>query len=114
MIRHIVFLRFDSAASEADIDRYVEALGGLPRQIPSIIEFVYGRDVGRSYRADLATNWDFVVSATFMNLDDYLGYATHPEHLKLVQDHLIDLMADRAALQIEVTDGSSWATANAS
>jgi hypothetical protein len=111
VIRHIVFIRFKSDAEEAAIERYVQTVKRLPKLIPSIVDFTCGRDVGKTQHPELATNWDFVVSATFRTLPDYLGYATHPEHLALVESQLVSLMSDRAALQIEQADDqprSEW------
>jgi Stress responsive A/B Barrel Domain len=109
MIRHIVLLRFNDDAEEAAIDRYVEAVKQLPALIPSIVDFDCGRDIGKDRDLELASNWDFVTSATFSNFADYLGYLKHPEHLALVERHVVGLMSDRAALQIEEGDGPLWA-----
>jgi hypothetical protein len=109
VIRHIVFVRFKSDAEEAAIERYVEAVKSLPKAIPSIVDFACGRDVGKAQHPELAANWDFVVSATFRTLPDYLDYATHPEHLALVEKQLVNIMSDRAALQIEQADDRSGA-----
>jgi hypothetical protein len=109
VIRHIVFLRFNDDAEEAAVDRYVDAVSRLPTVIPWIVDFTCGRDVGKAQAPELASNWDFVVSATFRTMADYLGYATHPEHLALVESQLVHLIRERAALQVEDAEDSRWA-----
>lgn len=109
MIRHIVLLRFDKGAEESRIERYVRAVQELPTLIPGIVDFTCGRDVGNSLgAAAVGANWDFVVSSTFKSFEDYVMYAEHPEHKALVERHLVGLMSDRAALQIETPDADSW------
>lgn len=109
MIRHVVLLRFVEEAHESAIEQYAHAVAELPALIPEIVTFTSGRDVGKAFGPAAATNWDFVVSATFADLEAYRRYAEHPDHRALVERHLAGLMSDRAALQIEEsTAPRSW------
>lgn len=101
MIRHIVLLRFAEDADESAVAQYADAVAKLPQLIPEVVDFWYGRDAGGAGAPGRGDNWDFVVSATFHNFDDYRRYAEHPDHRALVESHLDGLMVDRAALQIE-------------
>ena len=80
-------------------------MGGLqelPSKIPCIITLRYGRDTGKVTHPDqLAGNWDFVVSTTLSSMSDYLDYATHPSHLELIEKHVVHLVKDRAAIQVD-------------
>ena len=49
----------------------------------------------------MAANWDFVVSTTLPSMTDYLDYATHPSHLELIEKHVVHLVKERAAVQVE-------------
>jgi hypothetical protein len=108
VIRHIVLLRLKEGAEDAAIDRYTTALGALPQLIPSIVSFTWGRDLGKEHDPSLAGNWDFVVSATFANIGDYVSYATNPAHVALKDEHVERLFGDRAALQIGASLDASW------
>jgi Stress responsive A/B Barrel Domain len=102
MIKHVVVLRFLPDADQRAIDRYTRALAQLPEQIPGILDFQYGADIGKAQGPQFAHNWDFTVSATFESLADYAVYSNHPAHLALVADYLGGLMQDRAGVQYEL------------
>ncbi len=75
----------------------------LPSRIPSIVNLSCGRDVGKVDHPDqLSSNWDFVVSTTFPSMSAYLEFSTHPSHLELIEKHVVHLVKERAALQVEM------------
>ena len=104
MIRHTVLLRFFEGVHDAAVDAFIEGLQELPSKIPCIVTLSYGRDAGRvEYPDQLAANWDFVVSTTLPSMSDYLDYATHPSHLELIEKHVVHLVKERAAVQVNET-----------
>ena len=46
-------------------------------------------------------HWDYAVTADFDDLDAYRVYATHPDHLAVVNESIVPNRADRAVLQVE-------------
>ncbi len=79
MITHLVFLKFNPDATEADIQQLAAGLGALPQQIEEIREFRFGTDVIRSERS-----YDFGLVSSFDDLDALQRYQAHPEHQKVL------------------------------
>jgi hypothetical protein len=92
--RHVVLIRWAEGATEAQIEALVEGLGRLPGQIPQIRHYTFGRDAGIN-----TGNHDFVIVAEFADVDDYLVYRDHPDHVALINDLLKPVLGSRAAVQ---------------
>ena len=73
------------------------ALDGLPALVPTIRDYRHGGDAGVN-----SGNFDYVVVADFDDVDGYLAYRDHPDHLALIAEHIAGRVADRAAVQFEV------------
>lgn len=97
--RHVVMFRWNDAADEAGRQGVVDALRGLPAQIPEILEYRVGPDAGLA-----EDNWDVVVVADFADQADYEVYRDHPAHLAVIVDRIRPLVAQRAAVQTHVAD----------
>ncbi|MBP8645003.1 MAG: Dabb family protein [Syntrophobacteraceae bacterium] len=80
MLRHVVFIKFKSGVTEAEIRELEKSLGGLPGTVPEIKSFEFGRDVVRSERS-----YDFALVSSFQDLDAMKRYQVHPAHQKVVQ-----------------------------
>ena len=97
MFRHVVMFRWSDDADPAAVARAFEELDRLPGLVPSLSHLSVGAD------AHLAEgNFDAIIVADFDDSDDYLAYADHPEHLRVVSDHLRPLIAERVAVQYTV------------
>jgi len=79
MIQHIVFFKFKTSTTDAQIDAIADGLSGLPDKIDEIRGFVFGRDVIRSERS-----YDFGLVSSFDDLAALDRYQVHPEHQKVV------------------------------
>jgi len=79
MITHIVLFKFKPEATEAEIQKLAEGLGGLPQLIEEIREFRFGADVVGSERS-----YDLGLVSSFEDLDALQRYNVHPEHQKVV------------------------------
>ncbi len=97
MIRHTVLLKLTDSATNADTSAIIAALGTLPEQIPDIRDYRFGLDAGLA-----EGNYDVSVTADFEDPDGYMNYATHPAHLKVIEDHIAPVLAGRVAAQIEI------------
>ncbi len=94
MIRHVVLFRFEDSITEAQIAGLSAALDALPAAIPEIVTYRHGRDVGLA-----PTNFDYTVTADFADVDGFAAYRDHPEHQRLIAEHITGRVADRAAVQ---------------
>lgn len=94
MIRHHVLLTFEDASS-SQIDTAITELRGLPALIPAISSYVVERDLGLG--SDTA---DVVILAEFEDVADYQTYASHPEHIRVIDDHLKPILADVSRAQV--------------
>ncbi len=74
------------------------ALDALPALVPTIRGYRHGGDAGVN-----SGNFDYVVVADFDDVEGYLAYRDHPDHQALIAAHIAGRVADRAAVQFEVS-----------
>ena len=83
MIKHIVAWNFADEAEGADkvtnVALAAEALRGLPDLVPGIEEFEV-----ITPQEGLDNSFDLALYSVFTDADALQGYATHPDHLKVV------------------------------
>lgn len=94
MIRHVVMLKFKPETPAEATDALRAALAELPSLVPSIVDYQFGADL-----ATAPTNFDFAVTAVFHDVDGYVAYRDHPEHVRVVQTCIVPYLAERAAVQ---------------
>lgn len=95
-LRHQVLLTLGPEAAPDAADRIVEALRALPAEIPQIVEYHVGRDLGlRDGTADLA------LTAVFASADDWRTYVAHPSHVAVVRELIDPNCPDRISVQFE-------------
>ena len=82
MLRHTVLIACEGA-DDAAIDRIVDELRALPPLIPEIAAYAVGRDLGLA-----GSTADVVVTGDFASTDDYAVYRDHPEHVRVIEDHI--------------------------
>lgn len=82
MIRHTVLIAFDGADT-GTVDRIVDELRTLPALIPEIASFTVGRNLGLD-----GSTADVAIIADFASVEDYETYSAHPEHVRVVTDHV--------------------------
>ena len=80
MIKHVVFFKFKPGIGAAEREAGIAGLRGLPDKIDLIRTFEVGEDVLR-----LPRSWDLVLVATYDDLDALQTYATHPDHVQVVE-----------------------------
>lgn len=93
--RHVVLSRWNDAADDAGRQAMVDALAGLPAQIPELLDYRFGPDAGL---AD--GNWDFAVVADFADQAGYEVYRDHPAHQTVIVERIRPIVAERAAVQM--------------
>jgi Stress responsive A/B Barrel Domain len=92
--RHVVALQWKPETSADQRATIAAALRELPTLIPTIRSYVVGEDAAIN-----DGNHDLVVVADFDDADGYLVYRDHPEHQRVIRDHIAPYLAARAAVQ---------------
>lgn len=97
MVRHVVLMRFRQSSPPGTGAAAVQGLQALAAEIPEIQAMSTGLDLGVvSNGCDLALVVDFASSA------DYLVYANHPAHLRVVEELIDPFVVQRERAQIAV------------
>jgi hypothetical protein len=87
VLRHVVMYKFKDNISSAQIQEVIDAFGGLPKKVDTIIGFEHGKNVSKEGKSEGFTHI-FVV--TFKNEADLAAYLVHPAHQAYV-----DVVRDR-------------------
>ena len=80
MIIHIVLFQFKKENKEQNIKKVSEMLEALPEKVPTLKSMEVGLNYSDSERA-----MDLSLVATFDNKVGLEQYATHPDHMKVVE-----------------------------
>ena len=97
MFRHVVLFRWKEGTAEADIQAVRASLMTLPSLIPELRGYQAGPDAGL-----VDGNWEFAAVADFDDVDGWRVYTDHPEHQRILRDQIRPLLAERAAVQIQL------------
>jgi Stress responsive A/B Barrel Domain len=97
MIRHCVFVTLAPDTSEAATAAIVDALRGLPDEIPEIRTYEVGVDLG--WREG---NPDIGMVVTFDDEDAWRTYQQHPAHIRAIEEHIAPHAAGRSSVQFEI------------
>ena len=96
MIRHTVLLSFDGV-DESLVQTVIDELGQMPALIPEIRTYTVGRDLGLTEGTA-----SVVVSGDFDSVADYQTYSAHPEHVRVLDDHIRPHVTALTRAQIEL------------
>lgn len=94
MFRHVVVFTWTDDADEAARAAVADALAALPAAVGTVRDYRFGADAGVN-----TGNCDFAVVADFDDVDGYLAYRDHPEHQRVIRDHIAPILAARHAVQ---------------
>jgi hypothetical protein len=98
MFRHVVLFRWKPGTSDDAKAAVQQALAELPAAIPTLRDYRFGPD------ADVnAGNFEFAVVADFDDVAGYLVYRDHPAHQAVIAEHIAPALAERAAVQFELS-----------
>jgi len=79
MLKHLVLLKFKPGVGDDEISDLEKGLASLPREIPEILGWSFGRDLRPEKIFDFALVSDFADS-------EALGrYRVHPKHVVVLQ-----------------------------
>lgn len=79
MLKHIVFMKFKQEVTDEDTKDLERSLGALPKIIPEIKGYEFGRDIVRSERS-----YDFCLISSFEDLEAMKRYQVYPEHVAVI------------------------------
>lgn len=82
LLRHVVMFKFADTASEADIQRVVDAFSALPSKIDAIHDYEHG--VNNSPE-NLNKGFTHLFLVTFKSEEDRATYLPHPAHKAFVE-----------------------------
>ena len=99
MFRHVVLFRFVPDITDEQRAALLAGLAALPGKIPEIRRYRFGPDAGV-----VEGNWDFAVIADFDDRAGFEVYAPHPAHQAFIAECISPVLADRAALQLDLPD----------
>ena len=97
MIMHLVTFTWRPDVTNDDVLAVIDALSSLPDQIPELLSYSFGPDLGLR-----EGNADFAVAATLEGPETLPAYLDHPEHLRIIREFIAPLIATRQAVQIEL------------
>jgi hypothetical protein len=88
VLRHVVMFQFKESASEADVEKVVEAFRQLPAKIPQIAEFEFGKDNSPEGLADGFTHCFLVTFKSEKDREAYLPHEAHQAFVDVLKPHL--------------------------
>lgn len=97
MIRHVVCFRWNEGTGPEQVAAVEAGLAALPDAIPELRDYRFGSDLGLR-----EGNGDFAVVADFDDEDGWRAYNTHPEHLRVIEERIRPIVAERLAVQLRV------------
>jgi hypothetical protein len=95
LIHHIVTFIWNEQTTPADVERVQARLAELPGEVPVLLGYTFGSDIGLT-----EGNGDFAIVATVAEVAHLAEYASHPRHVEVVAD-LRAMARTRIAVQIE-------------
>lgn len=94
MLRHVVLFRWKPGTAERDIESLERALADMPKLVPSIRRYRFGRDAALAQG-----NFDFAVVADFDDAAGWREYWANEAHQRLIAERVRPITQERAALQ---------------
>lgn len=73
MLRHVAMFKWRDGVSDDQKVAARDALAALKHQVPSVLEYTVGFDIGRN-----PNNWDMVLVADFDDVQGLESYFAHP------------------------------------
>jgi hypothetical protein len=100
MLRHMVLFTWVEGTTQEQLERLAARLAELPGLIPEIKAYEFGADAGIN-----EGGYDFGIVADFADRETYLVYRDHPAHRALIEECIVPIRDQRAAIQFEYEAG---------
>src|SRR5262245_54697469 len=100
VLRHIVMYKFKPETTPAQIREVIDAFGGLPKKVDTIIGYEAGTNVSKEGKSEGFTHVFVVTFKTEADLAAYLVHPAHEAYVKVVRDRrdkvvVFDYWADK-------------------
>jgi hypothetical protein len=86
VLRHIVMYKFKPETTPAQVQQVIDAFGGLPKKIDTIIGYEAGPNVSKEGKSEGFTHVFVVTFKTEADLAAYLVHPAHEAYVKVVKD----------------------------
>lgn len=97
VIRHCVMFRWADGITEEQLRSIREGLAALSARLDVIEAYTFGPDAALN-----DGTWDFGIVADFADRAAYIAYRDDPGHQQLIVDTIRPVVAERAAVQLEL------------
>ena len=97
MFCHVVLFRWVPGATAEQQQAVAAGLDKLPELISTLRSYRHGPDAAVN-----EGNHEYAVVATFEDIDGYLVYRDHAAHKAVVAEHILPILAERAAVQYHI------------
>lgn len=87
-LRHVVMFGFKESSSETDVQTVVDAFAALPKQIPEIAAFEYGKNNSPENLNDGLTHCFLVTFHSEADREAYLPHPAHKAFVEVLKPHL--------------------------
>ena len=95
-VMHVALFRWTPEVTGEQVDEFEKALATMPAAVGCLKSFRFGRDLG-----EREANFDFGVVAELESADQIHSYLDHPAHVRLVEEYVQKMLAERKAVQFE-------------
>lgn len=99
MIRHHIALTFVDDSTRTQHEAVWEALRQIPGAIPGAIRISGGLDLGL-----VPGNAHLIFHIDFSDIQSWESYTSHPVHQEIVTTLIKPILAQRVAIQTEISD----------
>jgi Stress responsive A/B Barrel Domain len=89
--------RWKPGTTAGHVAAVAAGLDTMPTLIPEIRDYRFGPDLGIN-----DANWEFVVTADFASIDDYVTYRDDARHRALIAEMIAPHIEERASVQFEI------------
>ena len=94
MHHHVVAFRFKPEASQAQIDLLAAELVNFASRLDGLVSYACGPDLRLREGND-----DFAIAAVFESAVSLTAYLNHPDHLRIVAEHVATLVDEKHSAQ---------------
>lgn len=86
LLRHIVLYKFKDGLPAAQLQEVIDAFGGLPKKIDTIVGYEAGTNVSPEGKSEGFTHVFVVTFKTAADRDAYLVHPAHQAYVQVVKD----------------------------
>ncbi len=94
VLRHVTLFRWSDGITDRQKQAIHDGLARLPAIVTELRDYGFGDDAML-----VEGNWDFAVVADFDGSEAWRAYREHPEHQRVLTEHIRPVAAQRASVQ---------------